>query len=89
MGYHGSGPADLARSIAWDVLGREPHPYAYQRLKAEVIARCRDVCTVTEADVLEILLVAAHDRSDPRMGPRGELLSDAEVLASAQDTVAH
>lgn len=30
-GYAGSGPADLARSLLADVLGRPPHPSVYQR----------------------------------------------------------
>jgi len=28
-GYGGSGPADLARSIMWDHLGKEPSPSLY------------------------------------------------------------
>lgn len=37
-GYPGSGPADLARSILWDHLGREPEPGLYQRFKRAFIA---------------------------------------------------
>jgi hypothetical protein len=36
-GYHGSGPADTARSILWDVLGSEPEPRLYQQFKADII----------------------------------------------------
>lgn len=39
VGYHGSGPADLARSIVGDFLGDpDPHPIAYQAVKAAFIA---------------------------------------------------
>lgn len=38
-GYGGSGPADLARAILWDHLGREPAPALYQRFKFAVVAR--------------------------------------------------
>ena len=38
-GYGGSGPADCARSIVWDLLEREPEPYLYQAVKAVFVAR--------------------------------------------------
>ncbi len=38
-GYGGSGPADLARSILWDLLGAEPEPALYQDFKFEFVAR--------------------------------------------------
>lgn len=37
-GYCGSGPADLARSILWDYLGREPLPSDYQAFKFSFVA---------------------------------------------------
>lgn len=37
-GYGGSGPADTARSILWDVIGREPEPELYQRFKREYVS---------------------------------------------------
>lgn len=37
-GYYGSGPAELARCILWDFLGREPHPALYQKFKEDYIA---------------------------------------------------
>jgi hypothetical protein len=37
-GYSGSGPAELARAIMSDFLGREANPAEYQRFKAEIIA---------------------------------------------------
>lgn len=38
-GYGGSGPADLARSLLWDVLGCEPDPEEYQAFKWDVVAK--------------------------------------------------
>lgn len=38
-GYMGSGPADLARSILADHLGRIPHPAIYQRFKEMFVGR--------------------------------------------------
>jgi len=37
-GYHGSGPAELARCILWDHLGFEPHRDLYQKFKVDYIA---------------------------------------------------
>lgn len=37
-GYSGSGPAELARCLLWDVMGYEPEPALYQAFKAEVIS---------------------------------------------------
>lgn len=37
-GYGGSGPADLARSILWDHLEREPEPHLYQRFKEKFVS---------------------------------------------------
>lgn len=39
IGYGGSGPADLARSILWDVLDSEPEPIVYHAFKFDVIAK--------------------------------------------------
>lgn len=38
-GYAGSGPADLARSLLWDLLGAEPTPSLYQDFKFDVVSR--------------------------------------------------
>jgi hypothetical protein len=38
-GYGGSGPADLARSILWEHLGREPEPALYQDFTWAFVAR--------------------------------------------------
>ena len=37
-GYEGSGPAELAKDILWDVTGSQPDPAVYQAFKREVIA---------------------------------------------------
>lgn len=37
-GYHGSGPADLARSICQDCLGYVPSPAVYQQVKDQLVA---------------------------------------------------
>jgi hypothetical protein len=37
-GYHGSGPAELAKDLLWDVFGMKPDPALYQAFKDEVIA---------------------------------------------------
>ncbi len=56
-GYHGSGPADLARSIVGDVMGdRNPPPGQYQRVKSQLVARVpREGGEITEAEVLGVL----------------------------------
>ncbi len=61
-GYGGSGPADLARSIVGDVMGRpDPPPAIYQRVKAALVATLpaqggeitsEEVCDIIE-EVLE------------------------------------
>lgn len=38
-GYHGSGPADAARSILFDHIGHDAHPAIYQRFKSTIIAQ--------------------------------------------------
>lgn len=52
--YGGSGPADLARSLLWDVMGAEPDPDAYQAFKAEHVAKwAKDAFRVSEAFIAE------------------------------------
>jgi len=46
-GYGGSGPADLARSILWDYLGKEPAPALYQSFKEQFVARWGDKWKMT------------------------------------------
>lgn len=50
-GYGGSGPADLARSIIWDVLGEKPTPSMYMAFKFEVVAKWGDQWSITEGEV--------------------------------------
>jgi hypothetical protein len=50
-GYGGSGPADLARSILADVLGRIPPPYLYQNFKRDHIAIWGDEWSITEEEI--------------------------------------
>lgn len=38
-GYNGSGPAELAKDILWDLLGEKPTPPTYQDFKTRFIAR--------------------------------------------------
>lgn len=66
-GYEGSGPADLARSILWDALDREPEPWLYQDFKRDYVAGwLTDQPWVLERDdVLDYVL----DREEDRHGP--------------------
>ena len=51
-GYHGSGPAELARCILWDHLHAEPAPAVYQDFKSDVVARFEtDEWRVSTAEV--------------------------------------
>jgi len=54
-GYGGSGPADLARSILWDVLGEEPEMVVYQNFKHQFVAGWGATWEWTEKLVLEWL----------------------------------
>lgn len=63
-GYQGSGPADLARSIAGDVLDdSDPLPAVYLPVKRELVANIpREGGQITEDEVFLIVarLVQAH-----------------------------
>jgi hypothetical protein len=50
-GYGGSGPADLARSILADVMGRIPEPTLYQAFKFDHVASWGDQWCITEDEV--------------------------------------
>ena len=55
-GYHGSGPADLARSIIGDVMGTEkPRPDIYQVFKLEFVSGWGDRWEISREDVEEWL----------------------------------
>ena len=50
-GYGGSGPADLARSILWDHLGKEPRPSLYQNFKFHFVSGWKDVWEITSKEI--------------------------------------
>ena len=50
-GYGGSGPADLARSILADVLGRIPAPALYQAFKFDHVATWGNEWSITEDEI--------------------------------------
>jgi len=50
-GYGGSGPADLALSILWDFLGREPKPIEYMRFKEQFVAGWSDRWSITGKEI--------------------------------------
>lgn len=50
-GYGGSGPADLARSILWDLIGLEPYPELYQMFKWKFVAGWGDVWQITSEEI--------------------------------------
>jgi len=61
-GYRGSGPADLARSLLWDVMGEEPEPEVYQKFKVEMLADLEDdEWTMTEVEILDAVARISRD----------------------------
>jgi len=50
-GYGGSGPADLARSILWDHLGKEPSPALYQEFKRAFVATWGDEWQISSLEI--------------------------------------
>lgn len=50
-GYGGSGPSDLARSILWDYLGKEPSSELYQDFKWEFVAAWKAKWQITSAEI--------------------------------------
>ena len=51
MGFLGSGPADLALSILWDVMGKEPDIPTYMRFKSQFVAKWGDEWEITEEEI--------------------------------------
>ena len=49
--YGGSGPADLARSILWDHLGKEPSPAWYQEFKRAFVATWGDEWQISSLEI--------------------------------------
>jgi hypothetical protein len=65
-GYGGSGPAELARAILADHLGRVPEPALYQRFKDAFIATLDQESTlweITSEEVEAWLQLAAKGRA--------------------------
>lgn len=50
-GYLGSGPADLALSILWDFLGKEPRQIEYMRFKENFVAGWKDEWQITGEEI--------------------------------------
>lgn len=75
-GYGGSGPSDLARSILWDFLGKEPPVELYQAFKWEFVAKWVEKWQISSADIKTwmalkygkdyINYLTKTDQSDPR-----------------------
>jgi len=50
-GYLGSGPSDLARSILWDHLGKEPSHSLYQDFKFRFVSGWKDEWQITSEEI--------------------------------------
>jgi len=50
-GYLGSGPADLALSILWNYLGKEPSRILYMDFKTRFVARWKDKWEITSLEI--------------------------------------
>lgn len=50
-GYGGSGPADLALSILWNFLGKEPSRILYMDFKSRFVARWKDKWEITSLEI--------------------------------------
>jgi len=55
-GYGGSGPADLARSILWDLIGAEPYAQLYQEFKCRFVSGWKDQWTITSKEIRNWML---------------------------------
>jgi hypothetical protein len=56
FGYGGSGPADLARSILWDLIGMEPYPGLYQEFKFAFVMGWGDEWKITSGEIRKWML---------------------------------
>lgn len=75
-GYGGSGPSDLAKSILWDYLGKEPSSPLYQDFKWEFVATWGAEWKITSAEIKKWIIkkngkdyfyyITKTDQSDPR-----------------------
>lgn len=60
FGYGGSGPADLARSILWDYLGKEPPSVLYQNFKDTFVAAWGDIWQITSREIQKWIKKKMH-----------------------------
>lgn len=51
FGYGGSGPADLALSILWDHLGKEPSRILYMDFKTRFVAGWKDKWEINSLEI--------------------------------------
>jgi len=73
-GYAGSGPADLALSILWNFLGKEPSRILYMDFKTRFVARWKDKWEITEQQIKDWIIKSYGEEyflyltgiSDPR-----------------------
>lgn len=75
-GYGGSGPADMARSILWDYLGKEPISQLYQDFKFTFVAAWKSEWQITSTEIKEWIIkkygkdyfnyLTETNKSDPR-----------------------
>lgn len=54
-GYLGSGPSDLALSILWDFLGKEPTRIDYMYFKEQFVARWKNSWQITGEEIRNFL----------------------------------
>lgn len=60
FGYRGSGPADLARSILWDYLGKEPARVLYQNFKDTFVATWGNKWQITSREIQDWIKEKMH-----------------------------
>ena len=72
-GYGGSGPADLARSILADLLGRIPDPAIYQAFKWDHVASWSDEWSITEDEIFAWLAAQTKGGHHINVNNVGEL----------------
>jgi len=73
-GYAGSGPADLALSILWNFLGKEPSRILYMDFKNQFVARWKDKWEITGQQIKDWIIKSYGEEhflyltgiSDPR-----------------------
>ncbi len=74
FGYGGSGPADLALSILWNFLGKEPSRILYMDFKTRFVARWKDKWEITGQQIKDWIIKSYGEEhflyltgiSDPR-----------------------